>query len=73
MKEKEEQLNLLTEVETVQVSVILEKLVGLKTQTSQVERAFSGLITSIVESKGLDPKHYGVNLKEGKVLPLESA
>lgn len=69
--DKEIGSELLTEAEKVQMSVLLEKLADLQSQSEQVRRAISALIVSIVSARGLDPKRYGVNVGQGKVLPLD--
>ena len=61
----------LTETERVQVTVLIEKQNELQAQVELVGRAVSSLILTIVSSRGLDPKKYGVNVGQGKVLPLE--
>ena len=62
----------LTEAEKIQVAVLIEKMNTLQAQIQQVQVGLSGLITSIVELRGLDPKKFGVNLAAGKILPVDA-
>lgn len=68
--DREQVSDTLTAGEKVQVAVMVEKLNGLQTQLAQIQGATSELITTIVVSRGLDPKKYGVNLAAGKILPV---
>lgn len=70
--DKEQLSPILTDGEKVQMSVMLEKLNLLQAQLRQVQIATSELVTTIVKSRGLNPKEYGVNLAAGKVVPIET-
>ena len=69
---KEAMSDVLTEAEKVQVAVLIEKAQTLQAQFNQVNQGLSGLITSIVTARGLDPKEFGVNLAAGRILPIDS-
>lgn len=62
----------LTEPEKVQVALILREVATLQGNLNQTNAALGALIDSIVRSRGLDPKTFGVNLAAGKILPLEA-
>lgn len=68
-----EQLPLtMSEGEKVQLAVLLEKISLTQEQLRQYQIAASELVATIVKSRGLDPKEYGVNLAAGQILPVAS-
>ena len=61
----------LTEIEKVQVEIIVKKLNELQAKTVLVQQILSGSIKKIVELRGLDTTRFGVNLAAGRILPVE--
>lgn len=61
----------LSEAETINFKILVEKSQQLQAEFNQVQKAIAGLVGQIITSRGLNPKKFGVNLAAGRILPLE--
>lgn len=62
----------LTEVEKISCGIVVEKYNTLQAEFQKVSLALKGMVSNIVQSRGMDPSKFGVNLALGRILSIES-
>ena len=62
---------LLTDAEKAGLSILIEKQGQVEMELQKCRLALSGMITQVVQARGLDVRKFGINLGAGRILPID--